>query len=100
MKTRLLGARVGLAISFALPTFAQQTNTPDPAIAQQRDLLGDVKALDEFGVLATLHGGRGFGDFGGGIFRSAVYREEVCRVVPAMACDQLYQAARSAECYR
>jgi hypothetical protein len=36
-----------------LPTFAQQTNTPDPRIAQQRDLLGDPKALDEFGVLAT-----------------------------------------------
>jgi hypothetical protein len=30
MKMRLLGALVGLAISFALPTFAQQTNTPDP----------------------------------------------------------------------
>ena len=53
MKTRLLLALVGLAISFALPTFAQQTNTPDPRIAQQRDLVGDVKALDEFGVLAT-----------------------------------------------
>jgi len=36
-----------------LLTFAQQTNTPDPRIAQQRDLVGDVKALDEFGVLAT-----------------------------------------------
>ena len=53
MKTRLLGALVGLAISFALPTFAQQKETVDPAIAQQRDLLGDVKALDEFSVLAT-----------------------------------------------
>jgi hypothetical protein len=28
MKIRLLGALVGLAMSFALPTFAQQTNTP------------------------------------------------------------------------
>ena len=53
MKTRLLGALVGLAISFALPIFAQQKATVDPAIAQQRDLLGDVNALDEFGVLAT-----------------------------------------------
>jgi uncharacterized protein (TIGR02246 family) len=53
MKTRLLLALVGLAISFALPTFAQQTNTLDPRIAQQRDLVGDATALDEFGVLAT-----------------------------------------------
>jgi ketosteroid isomerase-like protein len=30
MKIRLLLALVGLAISFAVPTFAQQTNTPDP----------------------------------------------------------------------
>jgi hypothetical protein len=29
MKIRLLIALVGLAISIALPTFAQQTNTPD-----------------------------------------------------------------------
>jgi hypothetical protein len=29
MKTRLLGALVGLAISFALPTFAQQKETVD-----------------------------------------------------------------------
>ena len=53
MKIRSLLALVGLAISFASPTFAQQTNTPDPRIAQQRDLVGDAKALDEFGVLAT-----------------------------------------------
>jgi hypothetical protein len=32
MKIRLLGAFVGLAISLALPTFAQQTNTPDPQL--------------------------------------------------------------------
>jgi uncharacterized protein (TIGR02246 family) len=51
MKIRYLLALVGSAISFALPTFAQQTNTPDPQIAQQRDLLGDVKALAEFGEL-------------------------------------------------
>jgi ketosteroid isomerase-like protein len=53
MKIRLLLALAGLAISFALPTFAQQTNTPEPRIAQQRDVIGDPKALDEFGVLAT-----------------------------------------------
>jgi hypothetical protein len=35
MKTRLLGALVGLAISFALPTFAQQTNKPDPQLRER-----------------------------------------------------------------
>ena len=34
MKTRLLGALVGLAISFALPTFAQQKETVDPQLIQ------------------------------------------------------------------
>jgi ketosteroid isomerase-like protein len=51
MKTRLLGGLVGLAISFALPTFAQQKDRADPGIVQQRNLTGDPKALDEFGVL-------------------------------------------------
>ena len=32
---RLLGALVALAISFALPTFAQQKHTLDPQIAQR-----------------------------------------------------------------
>jgi ketosteroid isomerase-like protein len=42
MKIRLLLALVGLAIGFALPTFAQQTNTPgsDPQIIEQLDALG------------------------------------------------------------
>jgi hypothetical protein len=35
MKTCLLGALVGLAISLALPTFAQQTNKPDPELRQR-----------------------------------------------------------------
>jgi ketosteroid isomerase-like protein len=35
MKIRLVAALVGLAISFALPTFAQQTNTPDPQLRQK-----------------------------------------------------------------
>ena len=35
MKMRLLLALVGLAISFALPTFAQQTDTVDPRTAQE-----------------------------------------------------------------
>ena len=35
MKIRLLFTLVGLAIRFALPTFAQQTNTPDPQLRQK-----------------------------------------------------------------
>jgi uncharacterized protein (TIGR02246 family) len=35
MKIRLLLALVGLAISFALPTFAQQTNTQDPQLREK-----------------------------------------------------------------
>jgi uncharacterized protein (TIGR02246 family) len=45
MKTRLLGALVGLAISFALPTFAQQKETVDPEIRQQLDAL--AKKFDD-----------------------------------------------------
>ena len=39
MKTRLLGALVGLAISFALPTFAQQKETVDPQLIQKLDTM-------------------------------------------------------------
>ena len=35
MKIRLLSALVGLAISFAVSTFAQQNDTTDPQIAEQ-----------------------------------------------------------------
>jgi len=35
MKVRSLLALLGLAISIASPTFAQQTNTPDPHLRQQ-----------------------------------------------------------------
>ena len=35
MKKCLVVPLVGLAISFALPTFAQQTNTPDPQLRQK-----------------------------------------------------------------
>ena len=35
MKIRSVVTLVGLAISFALPTFAQQTNTPDPQLRQR-----------------------------------------------------------------
>ena len=49
MKIRSVVPLVGLAISFALMTFAQQKETADPRTAQQRDLLGVAEALDEFG---------------------------------------------------
>jgi ketosteroid isomerase-like protein len=51
LKMRFALALVALAISFALPIFAQQTNTPDPRIVQQRDLIGVPEALAEFSVL-------------------------------------------------
>ena len=51
MKIRSVVTLVGLAISFASPTFAQQKDTADPRVVQQRDLLGVPKALDEFGEL-------------------------------------------------
>ena len=35
MKIRSVVTLVGLAISFAFPTFAQQTNTPDPQLRQR-----------------------------------------------------------------
>jgi hypothetical protein len=53
MKTHSALVLVGLAISFVVPTFAQQEDTANPRIAQQRDLVGDPTALDEFGLLAT-----------------------------------------------
>jgi uncharacterized protein (TIGR02246 family) len=49
MKNRSLLALVGLAISFALPAFAQQTNTPDPQLRE--NLIAAIKkhidALDK-----------------------------------------------------
>jgi hypothetical protein len=43
MRICCLLALAGLAISFALPTFAQQKDTADPRTVQQRDLLGVPK---------------------------------------------------------
>ena len=45
MKVRLLFALVGLAISFALPTYAQQTNTPDPKLRER--FISRFKALSD-----------------------------------------------------
>jgi ketosteroid isomerase-like protein len=51
MRIRSVVTLVGLAISFALITFAQQKDAPDPRIVQQRDLLGVAEAVDESGEL-------------------------------------------------
>jgi uncharacterized protein (TIGR02246 family) len=53
MKIRAVTILVGLAAGFALSAFAQQKDTVKTPIAQQRDLLSDVKALYEFGALGT-----------------------------------------------
>src|SRR5271165_3178733 len=45
MKIRLLLALAGLAISFALPTFAQQTNPPDPKLREALATL--LKKMDD-----------------------------------------------------
>jgi ketosteroid isomerase-like protein len=52
MKIRLVLALAGLALSFVWPTLAQEANSASPRRAQQRELEGDPKALDEFAVLA------------------------------------------------
>ena len=71
MKIRLVGALVGLAISFALPTFAQQKDTVDPKIVQQirgltmkyeqaynsRDPAAVAALYTEDGALVTTHNG-------------------------------------------
>jgi hypothetical protein len=55
MKIRLLVALVGLAISFALPAFAQQTDTPDPQLREK--LIAVIKkhtdALDKNDAVAV-----------------------------------------------
>jgi ketosteroid isomerase-like protein len=45
MKTSLLLAFAGLAIGFALPTYAQQTNTPDPKLRERS--ISRFKALTD-----------------------------------------------------
>jgi hypothetical protein len=55
MKMRSVIALVGLAISFALPTFAQQTKTPDPQLREK--LVAAIKkhtdALDQNAAAAA-----------------------------------------------
>src|ERR1700722_20168805 len=55
MKIRFLFAFIGLAISFALPTFAQQKDTPDPQLREK--LVAAIKkhtdALDKNDAVAV-----------------------------------------------
>jgi ketosteroid isomerase-like protein len=59
MKIRLLGALVGLAISFALRTFAQEPNTVDPEVRQQIESaymkFGDAHNKDDAAAIAALY---------------------------------------------
>jgi ketosteroid isomerase-like protein len=49
MKTPLLILTLtGLAIGLAVSALAQQKDTADPQMPPQRNLLGDIKSLDEF----------------------------------------------------
>jgi uncharacterized protein (TIGR02246 family) len=52
MKTASLLAIAGSVLCFAVPVFAQQKNTAESKIVQQRDLLGVPKAIDDFGSLS------------------------------------------------
>jgi uncharacterized protein (TIGR02246 family) len=52
MKLLLRFASTAFLIGFFLPTFAQEKEIADRRIAQERDLLGNALALDEFGDLS------------------------------------------------
>jgi hypothetical protein len=58
MKMRLLTI-IGLAIGFALPTFAQQTNTPDPklreALATFNKTFDDAMLKEDPAAVAALY---------------------------------------------
>jgi hypothetical protein len=55
MKIRLLLALVGLALGFALPAFAQQTNAPDPQLHRQ------ILPLSVIGRWSQTFKGKNFG---------------------------------------
>lgn len=59
MKIRLVAAVLGLAIIFALPTFAQQNAKPDPQVIEQLGALGqkyyEAYANNDASALAALY---------------------------------------------
>ena len=93
MKIRFLFALIGLAIGFALPTFAQQKDTPDPVLREK--LVAAVKkhtdALDKNDAACRcreLHRGRGQCGARLTDFWSGRYRETLGRQVPESAIQQ------------
>ena len=52
MKTVSLFAIAGSVVCLAVPALAQQKNTAESKIVQQRDLLGVPKAVGDFGALS------------------------------------------------
>ena len=65
MKIRLRLALVGLAISFALPTFAQEQNTVDPEVRQQIEAISmtnvDAHNKHEAAAVVSLYVSEVFG---------------------------------------
>ena len=100
MKIRLLGALVGLVISFALPIFAQQKETVDPQTIEQLIAFGkkydEAENNNDAAALAALfHGRRGFCDEHRTGLRSTGHREMVYRRLPGMAPQQQAEQGRS-----
>ena len=52
MKTHSVVILTGLAVGFALSALAQEQTTVDQRITQQRDLLGNAKAVGDFSALS------------------------------------------------
>ena len=101
MKRRLLLVLGGFAIGCVLPVFAQETDSADPRIGQQCDLLGVPRRLmisvTLIGLWTThtigtmqqhgrsFHRGRSFAGAGWHIQRQAAHRRKVCTRLPALA---------------
>jgi hypothetical protein len=71
MKIHSLLALVGLAISFALPAFAQQTNAPDPQLHQQ------ILPLSVIGRWSQTFKGQNFGSVQLDSYTSSIAVREV-----------------------
>ena len=97
MKIRFLLALVGLAISFALPTFAQQNDTAASQIDEQIVKKLDVAFNngDAAAVAALFTEDAVWVDSPRTCCRSGGHREAVHRDVPARALQQPSQQGRS-----